>query len=188
MVRRQGPIGDTASMEFRRAVRVSGLVVAMLATGCTADSPAARSGKVYQDPAGWSAEIPPGWRVLTFDTSKGDASAVGTQISNVELPAPEIDPGLPIQTSGLVLPPDGVSLIIATDNDPQNVHVPPESPLAPPLSMEDFAQGSVTGGGPTFSFLWFEVGGNLLLASIKAGPQADEATLRTLVESIRETP
>jgi len=44
------------------------------------------------------------------------------------------------------------------------------------------------GGGPTFSFLWFEVSGNLLLASIKAGPQADEATLRTLVESIRETP
>jgi hypothetical protein len=54
--------------------------------------------------------------------------------------------------------------------------------------MEDFAQGSATGGGPTFSFLWFEVSGNLLLASIKAGPQADEATLRTLVESIRETP
>ena len=54
--------------------------------------------------------------------------------------------------------------------------------------MEDFAQGSATGGGPTFSFLWFEVSGNLLLASIQAGPQADEATLRTLVESIRETP
>jgi hypothetical protein len=123
-----------------------------------------------------------------LETSKGNASAVGTQISNVEVPAPEIDPGLPIQTSGLVLPPDGVSLIIATDNDPKNVQVPPESPPAPPLSIEDFAQGSATGGGPTFSFLWFEVSGNLLLASIKAGPQADEATLRTLVESIRETP
>lgn len=138
---------------------------------------------VYQDLAGWSAEIPPGWKVLPFETSKGNASSVGTQISNVELPAPEIDPGLPIQTSGLVLPPDGVSLIVATDN----VQVP-ESPPAPPLSMEDFARGSATGGGPTFSFLWFEVSGNLLLASINAGPQADEATLRTLVESIRETP
>ena len=142
---------------------------------------------VYQDLAGWSAEIPPGWKILPFETSKGNASAVGTQISNVELPAPEIDPGLPIQTNGLVLPPDGVSVIIATDNDPKNVQVPPESPPAPPLSMEDFARGSATGGGPTFSFLWFEVSGNLLLASIKAGPQADEATLRTLVESIRET-
>jgi hypothetical protein len=175
-------------MEIRRAVLVSGLVVAVMATGCTANSPAARSGEVYKAPAGWSAEIPPGWKVQSFETSKGDASAVGTQISNVELPAPEIDPGLPIQTSSLVLPPDGVSLIIATDNDPKNVQVPPESPPAPPLSMEDFAQGSATGGGPTFSFLWFEVGGTLLLASMKAGPQADEATLKTLVESIRETP
>ncbi|HEY9506664.1 MAG TPA: hypothetical protein VIQ27_11870 [Gemmatimonadales bacterium] len=177
-------------MEFRRAVRVSSLVVAVMATGCTAGSTATRSTEVYmiyQDLAGWSAEIPPGWKVLPFETSKGNASSVGTQISNVELPAPEIDPGLPIQTSGLVLPLDGVSLIIATDNDPKNVQVP-ESPPAPPLSMEDFAQGSATGGGPTFSFLWFEVSGNLLLASIKAGPQADEATLRTLVESIREAP
>ena len=127
------PIGDTASMEFRRAVRVSGLVVAVMATGCTANSPATRSAEVYlvyRDLAGWSAEIPPGWKVLPFETSKGDASAVGTQISNVELPVPEIDPGLPIQTSGLVLPPDGVSLIIATDNDPKNVQVPPESTSA----------------------------------------------------------
>ena len=175
-------------MEFRRALLVPGLVVAVMATGCTANTPAARSGEVYQDPAGWSAEIPHGWKVLSFETSKGDASAVGTQISNVELPAPEIDPGLPIQTSGLVLPPDGVALIIATDDDPENVQVPPESPPAPPLSMEDFAQGSATGEGPTFSFLWFEVGGKPLLASIKAGPQADEATLWELVESIRETP
>ncbi|MGA9160496.1 MAG: hypothetical protein WB297_06480 [Actinomycetota bacterium] len=175
-------------MEFRHALRVSGLVIAVIATGCTANTPAARSGEVYQDAAGWSAEIPQGWKVLSFETSKGDASAVGTQISNVELPAPEIDPGLPIQTSGLVLPPDGVALIISTDNDPENVQVPPESPPAPPLSMEDFAQGSATGGGPTFSFLWFQVGGNLLLASMKAGLQADEAALRTLVESIRETP
>jgi hypothetical protein len=188
---RGGPVGDTASMEFRRAVRVSGLVVAVIATGCTASSPATSSAEVYmvyQDLAGWSAEIPPGWKVLPFDVSKGSASAVGTQISNVELPAPEIDPGHPIQISGLVLPPDGVSLIIASDDDPKNVQVPPESPPAPPLSMEDSAQGSATGGGPTFSFLWFEVSGNLLLASIKAGPQADEAALRTLVESIRETP
>jgi hypothetical protein len=150
-------------MEFRRSVRVSGLVVVLMATGCTASSPATSSAEVYmvyQDLAGWSAEIPPGWKV--FETSKGNASSVGTQISNVELPAPEIDPGLPIQTSGLVLPPDGVSLIIATDNDPKNVQVPPESPPAPPLSMGDFAQGSATGGGPTFSFLWFEVSGNLL--------------------------
>jgi hypothetical protein len=61
---------------------VSGLVVAVMATGCTAGSPATRSTEVYmvyQDLAGWSAEIPPGWKVLPFETSKGDASSVGTQ-------------------------------------------------------------------------------------------------------------
>ncbi len=139
------------------------------------------------DPAGWSAEIPRGWVVLPFQTSQGGASAVGTQVSNVELPAPEIEPGLPIQTSGVVLPSSGVSLIISTDNDPQNVQAPPDSPPSPPLSLDDFAQGSATGRGPTFSFLWFEVSGKLLFASIKAGPQADLGALATLVESIRET-
>lgn len=40
-----GLIGDTASMQFRRAVRVLGLVVAMMATGCTANSPAPARGR-----------------------------------------------------------------------------------------------------------------------------------------------
>ncbi|MGA9160529.1 MAG: zinc-binding dehydrogenase [Actinomycetota bacterium] len=74
--------------------------------------------RVYHGSAGWSVEVPAGWRVLPFDMSKGDVSVRGAQISNVELPPPEIQPGLPIQTSGLVLPPDGVSLIIAADLDP----------------------------------------------------------------------
>jgi hypothetical protein len=108
-------------MEFRRSARVSGLVVVLMATGCTASSPATRSAvyMVYLDLAGWSAEIPPGWKVLPFETSKGNASAVGTQISNVELPAPEIDPGLPIQTSGLVLP------SLTSNHKNENVGPPP---------------------------------------------------------------
>lgn len=128
--------------------------------------------------------------MVPFETTKGDASAIGAQISNVDLPAPSIEPGLPIQTSGLVLPPEGVSLIVATDEDPANVQLPPASPASPPVSIEDFAEGSSTGHGPTISLLWFTVSGHTLLASIKTGPstsRADIAAMDALVESIRAT-
>jgi hypothetical protein len=171
---------------------VAFIVVSVVMTACTgaSDEPDSEPSRThpYVDPAGWSARIPAGWTVEPFNTSKGDASAVGVQIANVHLPDPVIEPGLPIQASSLVLPPHGVSLIISTDFDrAQNAVIAPASPPSPPLSLDDFAQGSATGGGPTFSFLWFEAGRNLLLASIKAGPQADLATLASLVGSIRET-
>lgn len=143
--------------------------------------------RVYHGSAGWSVEVPAGWRVLPFNMSKGDVSVRGAQISNVELPRPEIQPGLPIQTSSLVLPPDGVSLIIAADLDPNIPHIPPPASARLPLSLDDFAVGSATGGGPTFSVLRFVVNGNILVASIKAGPDADEADVRALVASIRQS-
>ena len=142
--------------------------------------------RVYQSAAGWSVDVPAGWTVLPFNTSKGDVSARGTQISNVELPPPKIEPGLPIQTSSLALPPDGVSLIIASDRDP-NVRVPPPAPARLPVSLDDFLEGSSTGPGPTISLLRFVVSGNVLVASIKTGSDADEADLRSLVESIRQS-
>ena len=142
--------------------------------------------RVYHGSAGWSVDVPAGWTVLPFNTSKGEVSARGAQISNVELPPPEIHAGVPIQTSGLVLPPDGVSLIIAADLDP-NVHVPPPAPARLPLSLDDFAEGSATGSGPTLSVLRFVVSGNVLVASIKTGPDADEADVEALVASIRQS-
>lgn len=104
----------------------------------------------------------------------------------MELPPPEIQPGLPIQTSSLVLPLDGVSLIIAADLDP-SVQVPPPAPARLPLSLDDCAVGSATGGGSTLRVLWFVVSGNILVASIKTGSNADEADVRALVASIRES-
>jgi hypothetical protein len=142
----------------------------------------------YTDPAGWTADVPVGWSVLSFETTKGHASAIGTQISNVDLPAPSIEPGLPIQTSGLVLPTDGIALVIATDEDPANVQSPPASPASPPLAIGDFAEGSSTGDGPTISLLWFKVSGHTLLASVKTGASASEedmAAMARLVASIR---
>jgi hypothetical protein len=101
------------------------VVASVLLASCTGSSnETGETERVYHGSAGWSVDVPAGWTVLPFSTSKGDISARGAQISNVELPPPEIEPGLPIQTSSLALPPDGVSLIIASDRDP-NVLVPP---------------------------------------------------------------
>lgn len=160
------------------------VVVAVLLASCTGSSD--ETDRVYDGSAGWSVDVPAGWTVLPFNTSKGDVSARGAQISNVELPPPQIEPGLPIQTSSLALPPDGVSLIIASDRDP-NVRVPPPAPARLPVSLDDFAVGSSTGSGPTISLLRFVVGGNVLVASIKTGPDADETDLRRLVASIRQS-
>jgi hypothetical protein len=66
-------------------------------------------------------------------------------------------------------PPEGVSLIIATDEDQANVQLPPASPVSPPLSIRDFMEGSFTGDGPTISLLWFNVSEHTLLVSIKTG-------------------
>jgi hypothetical protein len=169
---------------------IAAVVVSGLLASCTSLSDETpervNQERVYQWSAGWSVRVPAGWRVLPFHTSKGDVSAVGAQISNVELPPPEIEPGAPIQTSSLELPPDGVSLIIARDLD-TNLHVPPPAPARLPLSLDDFVVGSATGGGPTLSVLRFVVKGNVLVASIKTGSDADEAAVEALVASIRES-
>jgi hypothetical protein len=74
---------------------------------------------VYHDAAGWMIDVPPGWHVISFHSSKDGPTAAGAQISNVRLPAPTIMPGFPIQANGETLPAHGVSLVIATDNDPK---------------------------------------------------------------------
>jgi hypothetical protein len=178
---------------MRRVAVFAVLSLALVACDPGSDEPRrslspAEQTTAYRDPAGWTADVPVGWSVVPFETTRGDASAIGTQISNVDLPAPSIEPGLPIQTSGLDLPPAGVSLIIATDVDPANVQLPPASPASPPLSVGDFMEGSSTGDSPTISLLWFKVSGHTLLASIKTGvsvSRQDAAVMDALVASIR---
>jgi hypothetical protein len=53
--------------------------------------------------------------------------------------------------------------------------------------LDDFVEGSSTGPGPTISLLQFVVSGNVLVASIKTGPDADEADPRALVAPIRQS-
>ena len=159
------------------------LVVIALLPVCT-------SSDVCEDPAGWAAQIPDGWHVLRFETTKGGASSTGTQISNVELPSPTIHERLPIQASGLDLPADGVAIVIASDDDPSNVQSPPSAPARPPLSMDAFLEGSSTGEGPSLDLLWFACLDEPLLISLKQGPslsEADRDAVETFVRSIRCT-
>jgi hypothetical protein len=145
----------------------------------------------YHDPAGWSVDMPDSWAVLPFESTKGEATSEGVQLSNAPLPPPKIHPGLPIQTSGIDLPPRGVSVVIATDVDPRYAQTAPASPPSPPLSLSEsgLEEGScLAKESPCLSTLWFTVGGQELLVSIKVGPLAsgaDKAILGLLVGSIR---
>lgn len=172
-----------------RAIPWSRLLLAVLLTlpACTGSYDEAEGTK-YTDPAGWSVEVAEGWHILHFDTSKVGASSSGTQISNVELPPPQIEPGLPIQVSGLALPEQGVGVIVATDEDPKIVQLPPTEMPTPPLSLSDFNEGSATGGGPVFSFLWFDANGQPLIVTIKRGAgttSEDQKALEGLIRSLR---
>jgi hypothetical protein len=132
--------------------------------------------------------VPPGWHVAPFETSKASASASGAQVSNVELVSPSIVPGFPIQVNGRDLPDDGLALIIAIDDDPSDVQQPPQSPPSPPLTLDEFIEGSAPAGSPTTDLLWFTGNGQTFLATIKTGPSvtsADQTALAAAVASIR---
>ena len=78
-------------------------------------------------------------------------------------------------------------MVIATDVDPKNTQPATDSPPSPPLSLSEsgFAEGScIAKESPCLSTLWFTVGGQELLISIKTGPlanRADKAVLGLLV-------
>ncbi len=177
-----------------RSTRV-GVGVVLLLASCTSapgrDTPSTATSQgmnTYHSPLGWALDAPSGWHVLPFESSEGTAAAKGVQVSNVKLPSPSIVPGVPIQTSGLVLPRDGVSLIIATDDDPSDVQQPPPSPVSPPLTNGPWNVGSGFAGAPTSSLLWFSGNGQTFLASIKTGAEvsaADQVTMSDIVASVR---
>ena len=142
----------------------------------------------YTSPDGWTIDVPPGWHVTPFETTKGGASARGAQVSNLELPSPSLVPGFPIQTNGDDLPADGLAIIVAIDDDPTDGQQPPQSPPAPPLSLDDFIHGSALAGSPTLDLMWFTGNGRTFLASIKTGPSvtaADRTALEAAVSSLR---
>lgn len=138
----------------------------------------------YHDPSGWTIDVPIGWSVVPFDSSAGEATAEGAQISNTRLPAPEVVPGFPMQTSELVLPRDGLTLVISIDSDPDNVQEPPDSPQPPPLSLDAFMEGSASPGGASLGLLWFSGDGSTFLATTKTGADASAADRRLLAQVV----
>lgn len=171
---------------MKHAAIVSVVCVALAA--CSTQGTKSQDGtETYQDPAGWAVDLPPGWHAVPFETSKGNATATGALISNVVLPSPSIVPGYPIQTNGADLPGDGIAFVVALDDDP-DAQQPPASPPSPPLTLDEFTQGSAPPGSPTLDSLWFSGNGQTLLATIEIGPNAtsaDLASLAAVVSSLR---
>ncbi len=74
-------------------------------------------------------------------------------------------------------------MVIATDDDPRYAQVAATSPASLPLSLSEsgFAEGScIAKESPCLSTLWFTVGGQELLISIKTGPLANAANKAVL--------
>lgn len=181
------------------------ILVLLFASGCAGGQARSYStglakgpGSIYHDAAGWVIRIPPGWHVVHFRSSKDGAMAAGVQVSNVRLPAPSVLPGFPIQASGLVLPADGISLVIATDRDPKVCRPGPHrSPAGGTISCQrsygslplkypgEWTMGSASAprggpGGPAIAFLWFKANGEAFIATVKTGAKASEGGINEL--------
>jgi hypothetical protein len=159
----------------------------LLAVACTGGSPVGshvsvlrhHGGVIYHDASGWVIRVPAGWHVLPFRSSTDGASASGAQLTNVKLPAPSIVPSFPIQANDKVLPARGISLIIATDNDPKLCRPSTGQlscqrsyatlPLPRPYTIRWNAASQPNPTGPLFSDLWFESGRHTYIATIKIG-------------------
>jgi hypothetical protein len=153
------------------------LLTLVLAAGCTS-----HGRRTYHDPAGWTIEVPAGWRVVPFTRSNAGVKAVGAQVSNVELSPPSIVPGAPIQANGSAMPADGIAVVIASDSDP---HASQPATVSPPLSLEEFTGGSAPAGTPTIQLLWFVGNGRTFVATVKSGANASPVDLRAVADLIR---
>lgn len=170
---------------------LTGLIPVIVAAGCTAGGSisltATDQGHTYRDAAGWAIEVPPGWHAVRFSDSAGGIISAGVQLSNVQLPAPQLRPGYPIQVNGRLLPARGVGLIIATDTDPKlsrpAVAVPPLPAPGAPKAWRYWGGGSASAGSPYIETLWFRANRTTFIASAKIGPKATTSDL-TAVDTI----
>jgi hypothetical protein len=147
---------------------------------------------VYRDPAGWTIDIPRGWRLVRFTGSKGGVSSAGAEISNVPLPSPKVLPGYPVQADGLALPHQGVGLVIATDTEKGLAGKSPGwiavTPLPSPDDCGPWNVGSAPAGQPYLETLWFTGNRRTFIASVKVGPDAtgtDLAIVDRIIHSLR---
>lgn len=109
------------------------------------------AGRPYADPAGWTIEVPFGWRTSRVDIEEGGVSVHGIQIWNGNITGVPVGkkPGSSAQSGAAAT--WSVGVIIATDDDQRLKHVPM---LVPPLQLDDFAQGSATAQQPSLAVAW----------------------------------
>ena len=143
-------------------------------------------GQAYQDSAGWTITVPPGWHVAPFSDTQDGITTTGVQLSTDPLPLPAVIPGNPVQVNSQVLPADGIGLTIAADTDTG----PSDGPVAvPPLPYpQGWTTGSALAGSPYIRGLSFRVGSTTFAACAKVGPRvtsADHAALTAAIHSIR---
>ena len=161
----------------------AGLVWRALAPRGNAPIPPEAEGS-YRDRAGWSIEVPRGWHALAFTvTASRDQRYRGVEISNMVLPRPQAVHGTPVQVSGDAVGGRGIGLVIATTDAGGS----DERPLALPLSLDDFAEGSALPGSPVLDGDSFRANGLHFVATVKWGSDAyDDAAVRQ-VNSILAT-
>jgi hypothetical protein len=139
---------------------------------------------LYEDPLGWTAEIPEGWHVLPLDGSNGRYSVRGAAISNEPLRAgPD---GTYPDLSGLF--PDGAALIVThREGGPAPDYLSDDSTF--PLRWGDFQ--AIPGGLVVGSTLDFRANGmdfTLDLAVRADAPEDLVRTLQAIVASIHPLP
>jgi len=174
-------------MSVRVRPGVALVPLALFAVACTGSGPARsyvsalphRAGLVYHDAAGWVIRVPAGWHVLPFRSSADGARAAGVQLSNLRLPAPALVPSFPVQANDKILPATGISLIIATENDPGLCRPSAGQlscqrsyamlPLPRPYTIRWTAASQPIPAEPLFSDLWFKIGHHRYIASLKIG-------------------
>jgi hypothetical protein len=143
--------------------------------------------QLYTDvDGGWTVSVPPGWKSTAFTLGMSGLAPAGSMIANAEMPLPVApDRSLP-QISAEGFPDDGVALVIA----PSAV-MPDSRVWTPPLSIDDFNQGSAPAGGSTLDTMWFTskgtgaVGPPLVFGmTLRIGPQASRVDLDAIDDVI----
>ncbi len=122
---------------------------------------------------GLDIRVPHDWHLLQFANP-----TTGVQISNVVLPTPVAGPGAPVQASGETLPRDGVALVVY-EGTWRHVRL-----TTLPLSISDFAEGSASAGAPTLDVASFTGNGRTYVVTLKIGPSASAAAIRSAGDAI----
>jgi hypothetical protein len=127
---------------------------------------------------GWSVAVPPGWHTQAVTLSRSEVPVDGAMFSNVNLPGPTGGEGTFPQASAIDFPSGGIALVVSSFSG--EVMPGDTQPIAPPLSIEDFAKGSAEGSTSTLDSLVFQGPEGLFVATIRTGSDASAVDLAAI--------